>query len=404
MKFIDEEMKKKIVVYSSSLVIAIIVAMFLFNLEVAINVLKKFIAAAYPFIVGLFIAFVLNNPVELFERTIFKKFPSKKIFSVLLAFVLLIGLIVLMLGTVIPSLVDSIKTFIDNIAIYQNSLIRFVNSTLNRLDIYWPELEKMLSTSNLINTVTSFIRNSLPKLLNYSYSFMKSFINILLALVAAAYMLIDKRNLLNTFKSLNYAIFSKDIAGKFDNVIHDAKIIFEQYIVGSIIDSLIIGLLTYVACLIFKIPYAPMIGFIVGVTNVIPVFGPFLGAIPVVIILLLIQPVSALLFIILILIIQQIDGNVVKPIILGDRLGISGFWILFSVSVGGTLYGILGMFFGVPVFALIYSLLVNFTTIQLQNKNVNINQVRKNQKLRWTKKIKDHLGNHEEKLKEEDSE
>ncbi|MDO4465899.1 MAG: AI-2E family transporter [Bacillota bacterium] len=396
MKFIDEEMKKKIIVYSSSLVIAIIVAMLLFNLDIAISVLKKFIGASYPFIIGLFIAFVLNGPVELFEKTIFKKFPRKKILSVLLAFTLLIGLIFITFGTVIPSLVDSIRTFIDNIAIYQNSLIRFLNSTLNRMDIYWPELEKVLSTSNVLNTISSFIRNSLPKLLDYSYSFMKSAINILLALVAAIYMLIDKKNLLNTFKSLNYALFSEDLASRFENVLHDAKIIFEQFIVGSVIDSSIIGLLTYVACLIFRIPYAPMIGFIVGITNVIPMFGPFLGAIPVVIILLLIQPVSALLFAILILIIQQIDGNLVKPIILGDRLGISGFWILFSVSIGGTLYGVLGMFFGVPVFAFIYSLLVNFTTIQLQNKNVNINQVRKRQDLKWAKKIKDRLGNHEE--------
>ncbi|MBQ0064221.1 MAG: AI-2E family transporter [Firmicutes bacterium] len=401
MKFkIDEEMKKKIVVYSSSLVIAIIVGMLLSHLDIAINVLKKFVAAAYPFIIGLFIAVVLNNPVSFFEDTIFRKFPKKKICSVLLAFTILVGLIILMLATVVPSLIYSMKTFIENINIYQNSLIRVINSTLNRFDIYIPELEKIISTSNLLNAISSLIRNSLPKLLNYSYYLMKSAVSIVLAFVSAVYMLIEKETLLNTFKSLNYAIFSKELADNFDNFMHDAQIIFEKFIVGSVIDSLIIGIITYILCLLFRIPYAVMIGFIVGVTNVIPVFGPFLGGIPAFIILLLIDPVSAFIFAILILFIQQCDGNIIKPIILGDRLGISGFWILFSVSVGGALYGVLGMFFGVPVFALFYSAVSNFTTIQLQHKNVNLKDVRESQQSRWAKKLKNRIEN---KFKDEDS-
>lgn len=125
--------------------------------------------------------------------------------------------------------------------------------------------------------------------------------------------------------------------------------------------------------LIFKIPYAPMIGFIVGVTNVIPIFGPFLGAIPVIIILLLINPWFSLIFAIFILVLQQIDGNVLKPVILGDKLGISGFWILFSVTVGGALGSILGMFLGVPVFALIYASLKDLAQINLERKNIEIN-------------------------------
>jgi len=124
--------------------------------------------------------------------------------------------------------------------------------------------------------------------------------------------------------------------------------------------------------LILQIPYAPMIGLIVGVTNLIPVFGPFLGAIPVIVILLLINPISALIFAIFILILQQIDGNVIKPIVLGDKLGMSGFWILFSVTIGGGLFGVLGMFLGVPVFALFYSALREYSNLRLKSKHLEI--------------------------------
>ena len=143
-------------------------------------------------------------------------------------------------------------------------------------------------------------------------------------------------------------------------------------LLDNIIDSTIIGITCYIGTLILQIPYAPMIGLIVGVTNLIPVFGPFLGAIPVIVILLLINPISALIFAIFILILQQIDGNVIKPIVLGDKLGMSGFWILFSVTIGGGLFGVLGMFLGVPVFALFYSALREYSNLRLKSKHLEI--------------------------------
>lgn len=152
----------------------------------------------------------------------------------------------------------------------------------------------------------------------------------------------------------------------------DVKNVFQQYIIGNLLDSLIVGIVCWIGMLLLKIPYAPMIAFIVGVTNIIPVFGPFLGAIPVGIILFIVNPVYCLEFALFILILQQVDGNVIKPIILGDKMGISGFWILFSVSIGGSLFGIAGMLLGVPVFALIYEGIQDLMQHQLKNQGIKI--------------------------------
>ena len=199
------------------------------------------------------------------------------------------------------------------------------------------------------------------------------FINIILALVSAFYILLDRETLVKGIKKLNYSLFDKNFANYLTLWTNDAKTVFEQYIVGNIIDSFIVGVICYFGALVFKLPYASMIALIIGVTNVIPVFGPFLGAIPVIIILCLIDPFSALIFTIFIFILQQCDGNIIKPIVLGDKLGMSGFWILFSVTVGGALFGVVGMFLGVPIFALIYAGVHDYIQVRLRNKKITIN-------------------------------
>ena len=196
---------------------------------------------------------------------------------------------------------------------------------------------------------------------------------IMMAIAAAFYILLDKESLVRAVKKINYSIFSKEIANYLTLFSHDAKTVFEQYIVGNLLDSFIVGIVCYFVMLLLRFPYAPMIGFIVGVTNVIPIFGPFLGAIPVIVILLLINPWQSLIFAIFILVLQQIDGNILKPVILGDKLGISGFWILFSVTIGGSLFGVIGMFLGVPIFALLYASLKDLSQIMLEKKNIEIN-------------------------------
>ena len=231
----------------------------------------------------------------------------------------------------------------------------------------------MLINFDVTKKITSVVTESIPKIASYSYGFVKGFINLILAFVSAFYILLDREKLVKGIKKLNYSLFDKNFANYLTLWTNDAKTVFEQYIVGNIIDSFIVGVICYFGALVLKLPYTSMIALIIGVTNVIPVFGPFLGAIPVIIILCLIDPFSALIFTIFIFILQQCDGNIIKPIVLGDKLGMSGFWILFSVTVGGALFGVVGMFLGVPIFALIYAGVHDYIQVRLRNKKITIN-------------------------------
>lgn len=331
----------------------------------------------FPFILGFAIAFILNQPVMTFEEWIFKKsrWPNgaKRIVSELVIFILSFGLLGLIVGMVVPSLIDSIKLFMNNVSEYSTTLYNYIEYIADTFQLSSESIQDWSKNLDILPSITQALRSYIPKIADYSFGFIKELMNIIIAIAAAFYILLDKESLIRGIKKLNYSIFSKEIANYLTLFSHDAKVVFEQYIIGNLLDSFIVGIICYFGMLLLRFPYAPMIGFIVGITNVIPVFGPFLGAIPVIVILLLINPWYSLIFAIFILVLQQIDGNIIKPIILGDKLGISGFWILFSVSVGGSLFGVVGMFLGVPIFALLYASLKDLSQIVLERKNIEIN-------------------------------
>lgn len=374
---ITQEMKQKIIVYSASLIIAILFFTILNRFKDIKRAIQFIMTILFPFLLGIGIAFILNNPEKWVENKLLKNVPlqknHKRILATLIVFVFAIGFLILFFSIIIPNTVDSIRQFSTNIAIYSDTLISYTKDFAYRMNISEKQVEQMLINFDITKKITSVVTESIPKIASYSYSFVKGFINLILAFVSAFYILLDRETLVKGIKKLNYSLFDKNFANYLTLWTNDAKTVFEQYIVGNIIDSFIVGVLCYVVILFLKIPYTNMIALIVGVTNVIPVFGPFLGAIPVIIILCLIDPLSALIFAIVIFIIQQIDGNIIKPIVLGDKLGMSGFWILFSVTVGGALFGVVGMFLGVPIFALIYAGIHDYITVRLKHKKITVN-------------------------------
>ncbi|WP_296241255.1 AI-2E family transporter [uncultured Faecalicoccus sp.] len=375
---ITEEMKKKIFVYAGSLSIAVAIAAFFFYFDRVIDILQFLLSIGFPFFLGIFLAFLLHKPSRWFEKKLFGsfKFSSKKkrLLSIIISFILFLCLIALFFGTIIPSLIDSAMQFSDNFTAYWDRLVTYVISLGSSWNVSVSSIEKALNETDVLNTITTTLTKYLPEIANYSYNLIRLVINLILAFVSAFYILLDKESLTMGLKELNYALFDKTTANFITAWTEDAKLVFEKYIVGSIIDSSIIGVSCYIGVSLLQIPYAPMIGFVVGITNVIPVFGPFIGAIPVIVLLLLIDPFYALVFAIFILVLQQIDGNVLKPIVLGDQLGISGFWILFSVTIGGGLAGVVGMFLGVPVFALIYAGVRDFSKARLEKKKIKVTE------------------------------
>lgn len=374
---ITQEMKQKIIVYSISLIIAILFFTVLNKFKDIKRAIQFIITILFPFLLGIGIAFILNNPEKWVENKLLKNVPlqknHKRILATLIVFILAIGFLILFFSIIIPNTVDSVRQFSTNIAVYSDTFISYTKDFAYRMNISEKQVEQMLINFDITKKITSIVTESIPKIASYSYSFVKGFINLILAFVSAFYILLDRETLVKGIKKLNYSVFDKNFANYLTLWTNDAKTVFEQYIVGNIIDSFIVGVLCYVVILFLKIPYTNMIALIIGVTNVIPVFGPFLGAIPVIIILCLIDPLSALIFAIVIFIIQQIDGNIIKPIVLGDKLGMSGFWILFSVTVGGALFGVVGMFLGVPIFALIYAGIHDYITVRLRHKKITVN-------------------------------
>ncbi len=364
---IDNDMRRKIIIYASSLVLAIIIGLILFKFQFFWNAIVYFFTACTPFIVGFALAFVLRKPVYWCETHLFHK-KRKRLWSTLLVFTIFLCLIVLLGVLIVPAIFESIQSFISSYHEYSKNISNVLEYLEKRNGLHIDIPNEYLNGKWLADYVT----NNTAVLANYSLTFLRTLFNALIAFVSAIYIILDKEQLKRSVRKLNYSLFDIRIADMLAVFFTNARNIFDKFIVGSLIDSSIIALICFIGCSLMRLPYVPMISFMIGITNLIPVFGPFLGAIPVVILLLLINPWYAVAFAIFILATQQLDGNIIKPLVLGDQLGLSGFWILFSVTVGGNLGGVLGMFLAVPIFSLFYNTLEDFSNMRLQNKKIKI--------------------------------
>ncbi|MBB5183675.1 AI-2E family transporter [Catenisphaera adipataccumulans] len=367
---VDSEMRKWIFVLSVSFIIVIAVGLLLGHLDILWMTIKTIVSAAKAFFFGLLMAIVLRVPARWLEAHAFKNSKHKRMWSLVIVFVVFFLLLILLGIAIIPSIADSLNTFISDNAKYADKLSAYMKHLNKQFGISVPLLE----SGRMDHTFAKFIAKYADKIASFSISFIRGLINFIIASVAAFYMILDKEKLKKVLVKMNYGTFPVRTADVVAGLFRDALDIFDKYIVGTILDSIIIGVLCFIGVTLMKLPYAPMIAFIVGLTNVIPMFGPFLGAIPVAIILVLINPWYALFFLIFILALQQFDGNILKPIVLGDQLGLSGFWILFSVTVGGNLGGILGMFLGVPIFAFCYRELDQLFTKRIKDKKIDLDE------------------------------
>jgi predicted PurR-regulated permease PerM len=221
---------------------------------------------------------------------------------------------------------------------------------------YFEELISRTSTSLVGSIITIF----------------KSLLNFIIGIIISIYLLVDKERFIAQAKKVLYAFLTRERANNFINNLRYSDKIFGGFISGKIIDSLIIGVLCYIGMLVLRLPYSVLIAVLVGITNIIPYFGPFIGAIPSAFFILMIDPKKCLVFVIFILILQQFDGNILGPKILGDSTGLNSFWVIFSITVFSGLFGILGMFIGVPVFAVIYAAFKTLINKRLEIKHMPV--------------------------------
>ena len=340
------------------------------------SIYNKLIIAFKPFIIGGAIAFLINIPMKLIEEKIIKPLTKNnkklnklsRIIALLSTLIIITIVIALFINFVVPQLVESIRTLAENIPSYIISLEKYITINLNKLEI----LKNMnFDLPSLIQQSISYIGNLMSmfmsNLLNFTFGLTSFLINLFLGIIIAIYILLGKEKLILQFKKLLYAFSSERTCEKVLSTLRLTNYKFSRFILGQSTDGVILGTTFFIVFSLVKIPYALIISIMIPILNFIPIFGTYVGIIISAFIILMVKPSSVILFLILILTIQELDGKFVYPIVVGNSLGLSSLWILLAIIVGGNLFGILGMILGIPLVSVIYDLSSDYI-----NKRVEI--------------------------------
>ncbi len=377
-------------------ILAGIVCFFIFlRFDSIANAFGTIMEVLTPIIYGFVLAFLLNPIVKRVEAWITpgltkllkkeeratKASRSIGIFSALIVAILVV---VALFNMLIPELYKSIKDLVVTLPAELsqwgkeiNTIIKG-NSTLDNIVkniliqgndaietwvqtdlLKWVQNDLLQQTNQIITGVTTGV-----------ISIVNVVINVLVGVIVSIYVLYSKEKFSGQSKKIVYATMKPIAANNILHIANKANTIFSGFIIGKIIDSAIIGVLCFIGLSILKMPYTLLVSVIVGVTNVIPFFGPFIGAIPSAVLILLVDPIKGLYFVIFVVLLQQLDGNVIGPKILGDSTGLSSFWVIFSILVSGGLFGFVGMIVGVPTFALIYYIVKMYIQQRLEQKKL----------------------------------
>lgn len=363
----------------------------LFFIIYRINYIVSFLGTVLniimPFIYGLVIAYLLNPIINFFEKKVYKKLANKmikgdgkrkftRVMSLFTTTIIFVGFIVLLFSFFIPELISSLQTFVSNISTYTENTKDILINVFGGSDSIRTLINDNYSkiSDTIINWVNDgMLNDTITSLGNGIFKTFQFLYNFIIGYIIAIYVLVDKEKFKGQTKRLLYSLFDDNKINKlFDNLNYTDKV-FMDFFSAKLIDSLIIGIICFVGMLILGMPYALVIAVVVGVTNIIPYFGPFIGAIPSALLILLVSPTKCIPFIIFIFVLQQFDGNILGPKIMGNKTGLSSFWVLFSLLIFGGLFGVVGMIIGVPIFSIIYGFVSRIINERLEEKNLVIN-------------------------------
>ena len=358
--------------------VAIIAIIFLMiaNWGVVLAVIGKFLTILMPFILGFFFACFINPLVKRVHSLLNRMKPGKgakikKAFSVIISYVVVIGVITVLLIYIIPQIKASIGELGNTIQDGYQYMITHQKELNEKIPFIGLgggiEYIKEFAYKKIMSNGSEII----PYVYHVSSSLLTTSYNVLMGLVISIYIILDMKKLKRSARKVVYALSPKKKEQEVWETMKQCSHIFNGFLIGKMIDSLIIGILCLIAMSILKLPYALLLSLIVCITNMIPYFGPIIGAIPGVMIYLFIDIRYAFIFALMILILQQFDGLYLGPKILGDQTGIKPLWVIFGITVGGAYFGVMGMFLGVPVVAVIMYLLQLFLDKKLKKKNIS---------------------------------
>lgn len=353
----------------------------IWNWSDTIRTMNHILDMLLPFLIGFFIAYLMNPLVKLIDKWIFKQLLRIKsdnirlILSIFISYIIVFGIIIFCISIIIPELYSSLKNIYEGVQGSYDKLINFLDEMSKKhpdMDISYITSLVKDNSSNIIDFVQGSLNTILPLLYNTSISIISLTINILIAIIVSCYMLIDKKRLLRNGKRLLYAVLKTKKADIISSTLKDCHRIFSNFIIGKTIDSTIIGVMCFIFMNILKLKYSMLVSVIVGITNMIPYFGPFIGGIPGALIVLTTGWKQGIIFAVLIIALQQFDGLYLGPKILGESTGLRPIWIIFAITVGGYFAGPIGMFLGVPCVAVIAFLIDKYITKKLSEKRLEI--------------------------------
>ena len=343
-----------------------------------------------PFIWGLIITYLLLPFMRMMERNVFgplmkkayrknKKDDGHKIargLSILVAEIVMLAIIAALVYLILPQLYSSIESMVQNsngyaatVEVWINNLLRDYPEIMEYANTVLDEVSVELRTW-VQNTVLPGLGSMISNLTTGVYYVVMGIYNLIIGIIVSVYILGNVESFTAGCRRLLYSLFSVETAEKIREGIAFTDRTFMGFINGKLLDSAIIGLICYIFCAIVNMPYALLVSVIVGVTNIIPFFGPVIGAVPSAFIILMANPLKALIFVIFVIILQQVDGNIIGPKILGNSIGIDGFWVMFSIILGAGLFGFWGMLLGVPVFVVIYTVIDSLIEKRLKKSDL----------------------------------
>ncbi|MFZ2539256.1 MAG: AI-2E family transporter [Oscillospiraceae bacterium] len=335
-----------------------------------------------PFIYGICFAFVLNILANFYENKVFAAINKKRNkwwekfrrpVCILLTILTFIGIVAGLIAFIIPQLVQSTTTLAKGIPLFMIELQNSINKLLAGLGVS-TDLNTTVTSflTDFSDKILKFITDSVPQIIKTTMDITSGVFNVFFGFIIAIYILATKESLLKNAKRMIYAFMPKKAADYTTHIYGHVNVRFTGFVSGQLTEAVILGILCFIGMKIFSMEYALLISVIVGITNVIPIIGPIIGAVPGVVIMLMIDPMKAVWFTLFIVVLQQIECNLIYPKIVGDSIGLPGLWVIFAILVGGGLFGFAGVILGVPVFAVIYTLIAENTTRRLRERSLKL--------------------------------
>ena len=365
-----DNIKKPILIISYGIIIYFIVN----NLATFLGYISSFLKVIAPLIIGGVLAFIINLFLRFYEKKVFVNVKEKwekfkRPVCVIISYLTFFLIIFIIVKFISPRLEESIKTLTSSIPAYVNSVSEFFYNLTLEHKITEELWNKVIENFGLIITNTSqFLNTALPKIFNVTKMVTSSVFDIFIGLVFSVYMLLSKEKLVRICKKVLRAHTKEDFAQSVIDIFKRANKIFRSFVGGQLTEAAILAVLCYIGMSIFKMPYAPLISVIIGISSIVPVIGAIIGTIPCALLILLENPIMAIWFVIFIVVLQQFEGNVIYPRVVGSAIGISGFWVLLAVTLGGGLFGIFGILLGVPLMAVIYTVYGEYVNKKVEGK------------------------------------